>query len=100
MSFVGLQEDIPLLAIVEVVNIMASVRQGVTMMIMQDNAINRYFEGLMAWCIDTGIFYISGRDIACMILGFLICLVIWGMCDGKEIHIEKLFVRRGRNKDL
>ena len=85
--------------IVEVVFITASVQRGITKMIMQDNAINRYFESLMAWYIDTGIFYLSGRDIACAIIGFLVCLIIWAALDGKEIHIEKLFVRWRRDKD-
>jgi len=47
--------------------------------------IGAYFESLCCWYIDTGIFYLSGRDIEWMIVGFLICLVLWGIFDGKEI---------------
>ena len=47
--------------------------------------IGAYFESLACWYIDTGIFYLSGRDIGFTIVGFLSCLVLWAMFDGKEI---------------
>lgn len=47
--------------------------------------IGFYFESLFSWSIDTGIFHISGRDVGFAIIGFLICLVLWGLFDGKEI---------------
>lgn len=50
-------------------------------------AINHYFETLMAWHIDNGVFYLSGRDIACAIVGFIVCLILWAIFDGKEVHI-------------
>lgn len=47
---------------------------------------NQTWEEFICWSIDTGTIYISGRDIMCMITGFLICLVLWAVFDGKEIH--------------
>ena len=41
-----------------------------------DKAINHFCESLICWSYDNGIFYISGRDIACMIVGFLVCLIL------------------------
>lgn len=32
-------------------------------------AINHFFESQMQWFYDNGIFYISGRDIACILFG-------------------------------
>jgi len=37
--------------------------------------INQYFENLMAWQIDNGVFFISGRDIACMTAGICIGII-------------------------
>lgn len=54
------------------------------------NNFNLAFEEFMAWHIDTGTFYISGRDIIGMIIGFLICLILWAIFDGKEIKFGKL----------
>lgn len=51
------------------------------------DAINYYFESLICWNIDTGIFYLSGRDIGCAVVGFLVCLILWAIFDGKEIHV-------------
>lgn len=50
--------------------------------------IGAYFESLFAWEISSGIFYLSGRDIGCVIIGFLLCLILWAICDGKEIKIK------------
>ncbi len=47
--------------------------------------IGQYFESLACWYIDTGIFYLSGRDVGFAIIGFLLCLILWGLLDGKEI---------------
>lgn len=60
------------------------------------NNFNLAFEEFLAWHIDTGTFYLSGRDIVCMITGFLICLILWAIFDGKEIHIGK---RKGDSND-
>lgn len=53
------------------------------------NNFNLAFEEFLAWHIDTGTFYISGRDIIAMIIGFLVCLLLWAIFDGKEIHGTK-----------
>ena len=37
--------------------------------------INQYFENLMAWQIDNGVFFVSGRDIACVIAGICIGII-------------------------
>lgn len=37
--------------------------------------INRFFESQMSWCYDNGIFFISGRDIACAIAGICIGII-------------------------
>ena len=52
------------------------------------DSINHYFESIVCWSIDTGIFYLSGRDIVCVIIGFLICLVLWAILDGKELNVR------------
>lgn len=59
---------------------------------------NLAFEEFICWYIDTGIFYLSGRDIVFMIVGFLICLMLWTMFDGKEIHLGTK--RRNEDKDI
>lgn len=51
-------------------------------------AINHYFESIICWCIDLGTFYLSGRDIVCMIIGFVACLVLWAVFDGKELNVR------------
>lgn len=61
------------------------------------NNFNLAFEEFMAWHIDTGTFYISGRDIIAMIIGFLFCLILWALFDGKEIHGT---IHRNENKDI
>ena len=63
---------------------------------MNGKLFNQTWEEFLTWSIDTGTIYISGRDILCMIVGFLICLVIWGCLDGKEIHV----IRRRKDKDI
>ncbi|MBO7731210.1 MAG: hypothetical protein J6S67_01605 [Methanobrevibacter sp.] len=35
------------------------------------------FEKFCAWSFDNGIFYVSGRDIMCMIVGLLIAVIIY-----------------------
>lgn len=49
--------------------------------------IGAYLESLFAWEIESGIFYLSGRDMGFAIIGFMICLVMWAVFDGKEIKI-------------
>ena len=51
--------------------------------------IGAYFESLACWKIETGIFYLSGRDIGFFVMGFLVCLIVWGLLDGKEIKWKK-----------
>ena len=48
--------------------------------------IGAYFESLFSWEINKGIFYINGRDVGWLIVGFIICLILWGIFDGKEIR--------------
>lgn len=65
---------------------------------MNGDLFNLVWEEFLTWSFDTGTFYINGRDIICMIVGFLICLILWAIFDGKEIHIGH---RTGNeNKDL
>lgn len=47
--------------------------------------IGAYFESLFAWEIRTSLFYFSGRDFGWLLIGFLICLILWGMLDGRRI---------------
>jgi len=47
--------------------------------------MNEICERQLQWCIDLGVFYINGRDVCWFIIGFLCCLVLWAMFDGKEI---------------
>lgn len=42
---------------------------------MRSNAMNQFFEAQMAWHYDNGVFYISGRDIACVIAGICIGII-------------------------
>ena len=51
--------------------------------------IGEYFESLACWSMDTGIFSLSGRDLGFFIMGFLVCLILWGLLDGKEIKCSK-----------
>lgn len=37
--------------------------------------INRFFEAQMAWKIDNGVFFITGRDIACVLAGICIGII-------------------------
>ena len=46
--------------------------------------ITHFCESLSCWHIDTGIFYLSGRDIGFAIIGFLICLIIWMAFAGRR----------------
>ena len=54
-----------------------------------EQLFNQTWEEFLVWNIDTGIFYLSGRDIACVIVGFGICLILWAMFDGKEINVRR-----------
>lgn len=45
------------------------------------------FEEFTEWRIPSEIIDISGRDILAAIIGFLFCLMLWGIFDGKEIHV-------------
>lgn len=47
--------------------------------------IGAYFESLFAWEIKTGLFEFSGRDFGWLLIGFIICLILWGAFDGKKI---------------
>ena len=38
-------------------------------------AVNHLFESQMQWYFDNGVFYISGRDIVCIILGINIGII-------------------------
>ena len=51
--------------------------------------VGAYFESLFSWEIQTGIFYFSGRDLGWLIIGFALCLVLWGALDGKEVKLWK-----------
>lgn len=44
-------------------------------------AINHFFESKMQWFYDNGIFYISGRDISCVITGFILGMIIMIFVD-------------------
>ena len=63
---------------------------------MNGELFNSVFEEFMNWHVNSGIIDISGRDICCMIVGFCICLMLWGIFDGKEIHV----IRRRKDKDI
>lgn len=39
-------------------------------------AINHFFESQMQWFYDNGIFYINGRDIACILFGICVGLLM------------------------
>ena len=56
---------------------------------MMGNNITHFFESLICWNIDTGIFYLSGRDIAWMIVGFLSCLVLWMALEGVKNNVRR-----------
>ena len=47
--------------------------------------IGAYFESLFTWEIRTNLFNFSGRDFGWLLIGFLICLILWGMLDGRRI---------------
>lgn len=51
--------------------------------------IGQYFETLTNWEIESGIFNFSGRDLGWFVIGFLVCLILWGLLDGKEIKFKK-----------
>lgn len=39
-------------------------------------AINAFFEHLLCWSYDNGVVYFSGRDICCIITGFMISVLM------------------------
>lgn len=43
--------------------------------------MNEYFESLMNWKVDFLLTTISGRDIALIVIGFLVCLILWAWSD-------------------
>ena len=57
---------------------------------------NLVFEEFMIKNYGNAVVTVTGRDIVCMIVGFLICLILWAIFDGKEIHV----IRRRNNKDI
>ncbi len=42
-------------------------------------AIDQYFENIMAWTLPSDYIRLSGRDIIAFTIGFLVCLVIWAI---------------------
>lgn len=66
---------------------------------MNGNLFNETFEEFICTFWDTGVFCVSGRDLVCMIVGFLTCLLLWALFDGKEIDVGK-FIRRRKDKDI
>lgn len=44
-----------------------------------NEAINQYFEDIMAWTLPSEYIRLSGRDIIAFTIGFLVCLVIWAI---------------------
>lgn len=52
--------------------------------------ICEYLEKFCAWSYDNGVFYISGRDIYCLITGFLIAFVVFATVN--------IFIRREEKK--
>lgn len=67
--------------------------------------INHFFETLMAWQIDNGVFYLTGRDVACTIAGVCIGIIFayliqyakWLESEWKEQH--KWRKKRRMDKD-
>ena len=66
---------------------------------MNGNLFNETFEEFICTYWDTGTFCVSGRDLVCIIVGFLSCLALWAVFDGKEIDVGK-FIRRRKDKDI
>lgn len=44
-----------------------------------NEAINQYFENIMAWTFPSEYIRLSGRDIIAFTIGFLFCLIIWAI---------------------
>lgn len=42
-------------------------------------AIELYFDSVMQWSYNDGFFYITGRDIICLIAGLFLGIVIMGV---------------------
>lgn len=49
------------------------------------DAINHFFESQLQWVYDNGVVCFTGRDVVAFIMGFLMCLILWALFDGKEI---------------
>ena len=52
--------------------------------------INHFFESFLAWKYDTGMFYITGRDIMMFILGMATCLLITLCIMCAQARIEEI----------
>ena len=58
--------------------------------------INHFFESQMMWKIDNGVFYLTGRDVACMIAG--ICMgIIFALLIQYAKYLESEF-KKNRKK--
>ena len=51
--------------------------------------VEQHMEMITSWEIKSGMFDFSGRDLGFFIMGFLVCLILWGMFDGKKIKWKK-----------
>ena len=56
------------------------------------------WEELMMWKLNSDFIDLSGRDIIVFITGFLIALMICGLCEGRELHVN--IFRRRKNKNI
>ena len=66
---------------------------------MNGDLFNETFEEFICTFWDTGLICVSGRDVVCLIVGFLTCSILWAIFDGKEINIGNII--RGRSdKDI
>ena len=54
-------------------------------------AINHFFESQMAYVVyDNGYTTILGRDVVAFIIGFLVCIILWGAFDGRKVGKLKI----------
>lgn len=57
--------------------------------------MNEFMENMMNWKFDFLLTTISGRDIAFILLGFMVCLMLWAISDViKESRNERNKGRR------
>jgi len=57
--------------------------------------MNEFMESMMNWKFDFLLTTISGRDIAFILLGFMVCLMLWAISDViKESRNERNKGRR------